>query len=110
MEQLYKKNHIQTTNQILLSLEAKSLNQLLSEQKGRIILLWEKGEKSSFSHLCAYEKDSPLTVVIGGFPHGDFYSASRLVDKKVSLGSDPLTASYLLAKTICTFEQLYFEK
>lgn len=107
MEQLYKKKRIETANEILLSLEEKSLEQLLSDQQGEIFLLWEQGKKSSFSQLCEFGKQSPLTVVIGGFPHGDFHIASDLTNQKISVGFDSYTASYLLAKTICSFERLY---
>ena len=110
MEQLLKKSRIETANEVLLSIESKSLDELLSEQKGETFLLWEQGKKSSFVQMCRYSERSPLTVVIGGFPHGDFHLASNLIENKISIDSESHTASYLLAKTICTFEQVYFQQ
>ena len=110
MEQLMKKNRIETANEVLLSIEPKSLKELLSEQEGETFLLWEQGKKSSFFEMCKNVKHLPLTVVIGGFPHGDFHNASHLIRKKISVDSGSYTASYLLAKTICTFEQIYLKQ
>ncbi len=110
MEQLMKKNRIETANEVLLSIEPKSLKELLSEQEGETFLLWEQGKKSSFFEMCKNVKHFPLTVMIGGFPHGDFHNASHLISKKISVDSESHTASYLLAKTICTFEQIYLKQ
>ena len=106
IEQLLETKQICFSDEILLTYEKKTLKQLLEEQKGEAVLLWEKGKLISIVDLIESKKGFPLIVVIGGFPHGDFHQAHRLIEQKFSIESESYTASYLTAKTLITFEQV----
>lgn len=108
MEQLFKKKKIETSEDILLTVEKKDLKTVLDDQIGEPFLLWEQGKKKSLFDVITSMKDDPLTIVIGGFPHGDFHQASQLIEHKFAVEQDSFTASYLLAKSICTFEFVNF--
>lgn len=105
IEQLFDRKEIRSSDDVLLSLKKNTLEELLADQRGKTVLFWEKGKNRSVADLIkSYEP--PLTIVIGGFPHGDFHKASHLIEQKFAVEDELFTASYLVAKTIVTFEQL----
>jgi len=108
IEQLMKKKQIISSNEVLLTYEQKTLKELLTNNLHDCFLLWEKGKMTSLFQTFEQKKDIDLTFVIGGFPHGDFHQATNIINQKIAVEQDSITASYLLAKTICTFEQVYF--
>jgi rRNA small subunit pseudouridine methyltransferase Nep1 len=105
IEQLIEKREICSSDENLLTYKKKTLKQLLADQKNEVVLLWEKGQSISIVDLIESKKGFPLTIVIGGFPHGDFHQSHTLIEQKISVESESYTASYLLAKTIITYEQ-----
>lgn len=106
IEQLFKEKEILTSDDILLTCSKKSLKELLREQIGDTILFWEQGQKYTIYDIINSKKNLSFTIVLGGFPHGDFHQASSLIDQKISVEDAPFTASYLLAKTIINYEQV----
>jgi len=104
IEQLMIKKRIIASNKELLTYEKKTLEQLLSNQFGKIFLFWEKGTSSSLFDIINTNKSDHLTFVIGGFPHGDFYEAVNLIEQKIAIEKGSYTASYLVAKSIITYE------
>lgn len=108
VEQLFKKKKIETSEDVLLTVEKKDLKTLLEDQNAEPFLLWEKGKKKPLFDVIKSKEDEPLTIVIGGFPHGDFHQASQLIENTFAVEQDCFTASYLLAKSIFTFELVNF--
>lgn len=109
MEQLMKQKKITHSDEVLLSYERKTLKQLLKEINGTKLLLWEKGEKTSLLETFKKLSETKITLVLGGFPHGDFHQAHNLIDHKISFEDESFSASYLLAKSIFSFEQVYYD-
>jgi rRNA small subunit pseudouridine methyltransferase Nep1 len=109
MEQLMKQKKITHSDEVLLSFERKTLKQLLEEIDGEQFLLWEKAEKTSLLDAFKQVKENRITIVIGGFPHGDFHQARNLIDHTISFEENSFSASYLLAKSIFSFEQVFYD-
>ena len=108
MEQLMKQKKISNADEVLLSFERKSLKQLLDDSNGKCFLFWEKGEKISLLETFKKVSGNKITMVIGGFPHGDFHQAQHLIDHKISFEDESFSASYLLSKSIFSFEQVFY--
>lgn len=106
IEQLFKEREILTPDDTLLTCSKKSLKDLLSEQKGEMVLYWEQGQKSTIYDMFSSKNNLSFTIVFGGFPHGDFHHASSLIDQKISVEDSSYTASYLLTKTLINYEQI----
>ena len=109
IEQLFKKKEIVTSDETLLTYSKKSLKDLLNQQTSNPILYWEQGKKHNIYDIITSKKNLSFTIVLGGFPHGDFHQASSLIDQKISVEDGSFTASYLVAKTIINFEQICYQ-
>lgn len=108
IEQLMKKTEIRTDEHTLLSYKKKSLKELVHNIQGEKILFWEQGKNMTIGDLFASKKQNPLTIIIGGFPHGDFHQPPQLIEQKICVEKETFTASYLTAKSIISFEQNYY--
>jgi rRNA small subunit pseudouridine methyltransferase Nep1 len=105
-EQLFKEKEISTSEDTLLTCSKKTLKDLVNEQNGEIILFWEKGQKSNIFDMITSKNNLSFTIILGGFPHGDFHHAPSIIDQKISIEDSSLTASYIIAKTIINYEQI----
>ena len=112
MEQLFssKKKEIPEKGVPLLSLDKMSLNQLLERVEGKILLFTEKGELDPQLHQIKYlfneGAQSTVTIVIGGYPHGQFSTdILKMVDHRVSIAKYPLEAWTVVSRGIYTLEQ-----
>lgn len=106
-EQLMTKAEIRSNQTILLTYKKKTLEKLIQEQESEVVLLWEHGKNISIGDFIKSKKKKPLTIVLGGFPHGDFHKATTIIEQKISVEKQSYTASYLTAKSIISFEQIY---
>lgn len=106
MEDLYRKKGIEAGGTKLLSLEEKSLAELLEELGCEPVVFDARGKPFSLKQLADFFKRKEETVVvIGGFPHGSFLSERALAGlQRVSVSSIELTAPAVLAKAISAYE------
>ncbi len=115
IEDVWKKKKICAGGKTLLELQKQTLGELLAEI-GCVTLVFDaRGEQTSLrslvkklEKLAGKEKD--FTVVIGGFPHGDFENKLALADfEHVALTGGELTAPAVLAQAL-TCIQMALEK
>jgi rRNA small subunit pseudouridine methyltransferase Nep1 len=105
MEQLYEKGTIESETETLLMITDKTLKELLDELNTWNVLLWEKGRDVDVIDFFRNHTDKKLAAMIGGFPHGDFYTASKLSDERIKIGPESYSASTTVAKVIFSYEQ-----
>ncbi len=107
-EQLFEKGVIYSESGVeLLFFERSTLPQIIEKIKPSVkILLSEKGQpysQVSFQNLLKTER--PL-VMVGCFPHGDFFTETKMVaDVEVSLFKKPLEAWVAVSRVLCLAEQ-----
>ena len=106
LEKLFRDGKIASNEDVLLTIEKKSLDQLLQQLNGDTILYWENGEKSTITDIMNSYVHTHLTIVLGAFPHGDFHQAQKLIEDTFSVEEKSFPTSYLLSKTIINYEQI----
>ena len=107
MEDLEKKGKIEADEKTLLTIESKTLKELLAELKIDFLVMDAAGKKTKLKELVktlAAKKDAG--IIIGGFPHGAFLDKSKaLVDlPRVAIGGTELTAPAVLASVLACAE------
>ncbi len=107
MEQLFELKSVPPTGPILLSLEQKTLAQLLSSIGSNHVLTFSReGPSHTLEEavLRLLGKERP-TVVVGGFPHGNFSETIvGLADDLVSIDPEVLDAWTVTSRVIYEYE------
>lgn len=74
MEQLFQTGKVPPEGKLLLSLEKKSLKELLAELKPkRTVLLHQLGHRAGLEEMKGILSVGEVALIVGGFPHGDFH-------------------------------------
>ncbi len=112
MEQLFssEKKEIPEKGVPLLILDEMPLKQLLESIGGTILLFTEKGKLDPQLHQIKYlfkeGEQSTVTLVIGGYPHGQFSpDILEMVDHRVSITKHPIEAWTVVSRGIYMVEQ-----
>ena len=108
MQQLFQQKQVPPNAEPLLTLEQKTLNQLLNQQQPDYILLLstQGNPKTVHDAISSLQTKQNPAVIVGGFPHGDFAQATReLADEIITIDSAPLDAWTITARAIYEYEQ-----
>ncbi len=102
MEQLFKYGKVPPdAEKPLIYIKTLTLEKLLEKIgcKG-LVILWEKGERTSPENIVSIAMNNYYAIGIGGFPHGDFSKEIiSLASYKFSIYRDPLN-SWVVASRI----------
>ena len=108
LEQLFERGCVPPSGQPMLSLERKSLQQLLAEIDADYILaLSRHGTPATLREVVAplHTKTNPA-VIIGGFPHGRFSPAiTTNANKVISIDSEMLDTWIVTGRVIYEYER-----
>ncbi len=108
MEQLFQLGKVPSEGEPLLTLEPKTLQQLLTEAKTDYIIAFSREGKpktlqDTVSSLQAKRRPA---VIVGGFPHGHFSETTiQLADEVVCVDSEMLDAWALTSRVIYEYER-----
>ena len=103
IEELFKTGAV-PPGKPLLTLEKKTLPELLNELEGKKLVFSEKGERKKWSEL--FPTDRSVVAVVGAFPHGDFHTDwSKLPCELVCIDPDPLSADTVVSRILFAYEQ-----
>ncbi len=104
MENLFHNGAVPNSEQPLLWIEKMSLLSLVKSIGAPSILLSEKGKRTSPGNI---DLPEDITIIIGGFPSGDFLSNVEFVDRKISISEDTLMAWVAAYEIIAEYERRY---
>ena len=108
IEQLFQQGRVPSEGEILLSLEQKTLQQLLDEIKPDYVLAFSregKPETIKVAVSCMQSKKSPA-VIIGGFAHSHFSEATvQLAEEVVCVDLEMLETWTITSRLIYEYEQ-----
>jgi len=107
MEQLFQLGKVPSEEEPLLTLEHKTLQQLLSEAKADYILAFsrEGKPKTLQDAVSSLQAKRRLVVIVGGFAHGHFSEGTiELADEVVCVDSEMLDAWALTSRVIYEYE------
>ncbi|MCW4017056.1 MAG: 16S rRNA methyltransferase [Candidatus Bathyarchaeota archaeon] len=108
IEQLFEQGKAPSDGEPLLTLEHKTLQQLLSETKPDYILAFtKKGKPKTIQNAVSnlQSKQNPA-VIIGGFAHGSFSeTTTQLLDEIVCVDLEMLEAWTVASRAIYEFER-----
>jgi rRNA pseudouridine-1189 N-methylase Emg1 (Nep1/Mra1 family) len=108
MEQLFELQRVPPTEQILLELESKTLQQLLREITATHVAAFSReGSRQTLEttvpRLSAKEWQG---VIVGGFPHGHFSEITiRLADAIIRVDLEMLEAWTMISRVIYEYER-----
>jgi len=108
IEQLFQQQKVPLEGKQLLSLEKKSLPQLVSEIKPDYVLGFsKKGEpKTTETVVFKLEKKQNPAVIVGGFAHGHFSETTlQLVDETVCVDREMLETFIITSRIIYEYER-----
>ena len=104
VEDLFRKGKIVSGNETLMSVEDKSLRNLVdSFGEARKILLWPKADQRPMHTVIDSGKD--LLCVIGGFAGGDFITDTGFIEEKISIYPEELTVWTVSGEIIAQYER-----
>lgn len=107
MAQLLRERKI-ASDERLIWMEEKRVEELLEEIKGKKILFTRKGRKINVARLHGVMEDD-VVCIIGGFPSGYFITElENMVDAIVSIYDDMLTAWTVAMEAIAAYERFKF--
>ena len=107
MAQLLRERKI-ASDERLIWMEEKRVEELLEEIKGKKILFTRKGRKTNVARLHEVMEDD-VVCIIGGFPSGYFMTElENMVDAIVSIYDDMLTAWTVAMEAIAAYERFKF--
>ncbi len=107
MAQLLRERKI-ASDERLIWMEEKRVEELLEEIKGKKILFTRKGRKTNVARLHEVMEDD-VVCIIGGFPSGYFLTElENMVDAIVSIYDDMLTAWTVAMEAIAAYERFKF--
>jgi rRNA small subunit pseudouridine methyltransferase Nep1 len=108
MEQLFEQGKVPAEGETLLTLEKKTLQQLISETKPDYVMAFSregKPETIQDAVSCLQVKQSPA-VIVGGFAHGHLpETAVQLADEVVCVDSQMLEAWTITSRLIYEYER-----
>jgi len=103
VEELFEKGAVPPESP-LLTLERKTLPQLLEETEPPRFVFSERGEKKTWSEI--FEGVESATAVVGAFPHGDFHQDWREIPcQLVCVDPEPLNACTVVSRILSFYEQ-----
>jgi rRNA small subunit pseudouridine methyltransferase Nep1 len=105
VEHLYEVGRIEASGETLLRVERMTLRALVGGLGVRTVLMWEQGERTDLAEVFRDSAGEGVSVLVGGFPHGDFREAAGLAEVSVRMGDEQLTAPTIVARVIFAFEQ-----
>jgi rRNA small subunit pseudouridine methyltransferase Nep1 len=110
IEQLFQQGQVPTDKEPLLTLEQKTLKQLLTETKTDHVLAFsKKGKPKTIQDAVSvlHQKQRPA-VVVGGFPHGHFSeTTAQLLDEVVCVDPEMLETWTMTSRIIYEFERTF---
>jgi rRNA small subunit pseudouridine methyltransferase Nep1 len=110
IEQLFQQGKVPSDKEPLLTLENKTLKQLLAETKTDYVLAFSKEGKpktiqDAISVLLQKQRSA---VVVGGFPHGHFSKpTTQLLDEIVCVDSEMLETWTITSRIIYEYERTF---
>lgn len=104
MEHVFQNKYVPDKENPLLTLEKMSLQALVNEIGNKTIVLSERGKKVNLKE---YGIPEDVTIIIGGFPSGDFLSNVNFADEIVSIYDATLMAWVAAYEIIARYENLY---
>ncbi len=104
MENLFHNGAVPNAEEPLLYLEKMSLKSLVDSIGKPAIVLSEKGARKNVWN---YNIPEDITVIIGGFPSGDFLSNVSFADEIISIHDSTLMAWVAAYEIISRYESLY---
>lgn len=108
LEQLFQLGEVPSEGKVLLELERKTLQDILTETKADYVLAFSREGKPRTLEEAVFslkEKRKPA-VIVGGFPHGHFSETTiQLADEVVSVDSGMLEAWTMTSRVIYEYER-----
>ena len=104
MEHVFQNKYVPDKENPLLILEKMSLRALAEEIGNKTIVLSEKGKNVNLKE---YVIPKDVTIIIGGFPSGDFLSNVEFADEIISIYNGTLMAWVAAYEVIARYEMLY---
>ena len=108
MEQLFQLGKVPSEGEMLLKLEQKTLQQLLTETEADHILAFsrEGKQKTLTETVSSLQTKQKSAIIIGAFPHGRFSeTTTQLADEFVCIDSEMLEAWTVTSRAIYEYEQ-----
>ena len=109
IEQLFQLKKVPSDREALLTLEKKTLHELLRELKTGYILAFSKeGKPKTFQDaITKLQSRVNPTVIVGGFPHGHFSEdIIQIANELVCVDSEMLETWTITSRVIYDFERL----
>ncbi len=104
MENLFHNGVVPNSENPLITIEKMSLKELATSMGTKVIVLSKKGRRANLKNIPIPED---VTIVIGGFPHGDFLSNLDFADDIVSISESMLMAWVVAYEIIAEYERRY---
>ncbi len=104
MEHVFQNKYVPSKENPLLTLENMSLRALTKEIGAKTILLSQNGRRVKVKE---YHIPEDVTIIIGGFPSGDFLSNVNFVDDSISIYDGTLMAWVAAYEIITRYEHIY---
>lgn len=106
MEELFVAGRVPTEGSPLLRLEGgKDLKAVLEEVGGKTVTMDPAGKKVDLQDFLGRKKGD-LTIIIGGFPHGEFNSPVKdLCEEMISIHESPLKVWTVAAEVLVSYRQ-----
>ncbi len=108
IEQLFQLGKVPSEGEVLLKLESKTLQDLLSQAEADYILAFSReGQPKTLEEtVFSLQTKQRPAVIVGGFPHGHFsQSTVQLADEVVFVDSEMLEAWTLTSRIIYEYER-----
>jgi len=108
IEDLYEHSRVPPKNKILLSIEPKSLTDLIKDIKPSYTIVFNtKGEKRTFEEVALkLAGEERPAVIIGGFPHGEFSKTTlSLAEEVACVDPETLEAWTVVSRIIYEYER-----
>jgi len=104
MESLFKKGEISSDGEVLLKADKMDAGNCIEKnRKGDLVILSPDGEKAKLYRVISGDKD--YTVIIGGFPEGDYVSDVYPLAGAYSIFREELTIWSVASEVISQYER-----
>lgn len=108
IEQLFQQGKVPLDGETLLTLEQKTLQQLLTKTKADYVLAFSKEGKPKTvrNAVSVLQSKQHPAVIVGGFPHGHFLkTVAQFVDETVCVDPEMLEAWTITSRVIYEYER-----